>query len=67
MSAGLLIAVVAPSRPASAQAVYGSVAGTVTDSSGARLPEAQVVLTSLERNTVNTMLSNAAEPRGPSL
>jgi hypothetical protein len=41
-----------------AQAVYGSVSGTVRDSSGAVLPGVTVTVTSLERKTVDTVLSN---------
>jgi Zn-dependent M28 family amino/carboxypeptidase len=37
--------------------VYGSVAGTVTDSSGARIPEARLTITSLERKTIDTATS----------
>lgn len=43
---------------ASAQAVYGSISGTVTDESGAVLPGVTVTLTSLERKTVDTAVTN---------
>src|SRR5882672_8030858 len=46
-----------PAWPASAQAVYGSVAGSVSDSTGAGVPGARVTLRSLERNTVDTVVS----------
>jgi hypothetical protein len=45
---------------ARAQAVYGSIAGTVIDSSGATVPDARLTLTSLERKTVDTAISNAS-------
>ena len=45
---------------ASAQAVYGSIAGTVVDSTGAAVPGATVTITSLERQTSDTVVSNAA-------
>jgi outer membrane receptor protein involved in Fe transport len=40
--------------------VYGSIAGTVADSSGARVPGASLTVTSLERGTVDTVTSNAS-------
>ena len=43
---------------AEAQAVYGSVSGTVTDNSGAVLPGATVTITSLERKTVDAVVAN---------
>jgi hypothetical protein len=58
-AAGLVVAVslLAP-RVTSAQAVYGSVAGTVTDESGAVLPGVSVTITSVERKTVDTVVTN---------
>ena len=44
--------------PVLAQAVYGSVAGTVVDNSGGILPGVTVTVTSLERKTVDTVVSN---------
>src|SRR5262245_1794034 len=44
--------------PAAAQAVYGSIAGTVTDPTGAALPGVTVTITSVERKTVDTVTTN---------
>jgi outer membrane receptor protein involved in Fe transport len=46
------------SMEASAQAVYGSIAGTVSDPQGAVVPDATVTITSLERNTSDTVTTN---------
>ena len=43
---------------ASAQAVYGSLSGTVTDSSGGALPGVTVTVTSIERATVDSVVTN---------
>src|SRR5688500_2467942 len=43
---------------ASAQAVYGSIGGTIKDASGAILPGATVTITSLQRKTSDTVVSN---------
>jgi outer membrane receptor protein involved in Fe transport len=57
--AGCTLAALAIAAPqARAQAVYGSVRGTVVDSSGGVLPGVTVTLTSLERKTVNTAVTN---------
>ncbi len=53
---GLIL--VAPVPDASAQAVYGSISGIVKDSSGAIVPGATITITSLERKTVDTSVSN---------
>ena len=47
----------APS-PSAAQAVYGSISGTVTDSSGAILPGVSVTVTSVDRKTTDTVVTN---------
>jgi outer membrane receptor protein involved in Fe transport len=44
---------------ASAQAVYGSIAGTVADSTGAAVPGATVAITSLDRKTSDSVVTNA--------
>ena len=48
----------APLSDAAAQAVYGSIGGTVRDATGALMPGATVTITSLERKTVDTVVSN---------
>ena len=50
------------SLPASAraQAVYGSIAGTVEDSTGAALPGTNVTITSVERQTTDTVVTNSS-------
>ncbi len=42
-----------------AQAVYGSVAGTVTDNAGAVVPGATITITNNERKTVDTVTTNS--------
>jgi hypothetical protein len=56
-----MIAVVAgvPSL-ARAQAVYGSIAGTIQDTTGAALPGVSVTITSNERQTADTVVTNAS-------
>ena len=46
-----------PAR-STAQAVYGSIGGTVRDSSGAVLPGATITIVSLARKTTDTVVSN---------
>jgi len=42
----------------SAQAVYGSIIGTVTDSSGAVVPKAKITVTNIRKGTSDTLTSN---------
>lgn len=51
------LACIAPGS-AAAQAVSGSIAGVVRDSTGATIPGATITITSLERKTVDTVVSN---------
>jgi len=44
--------------PANAQAVYGSISGTVKDNSGAVLPGVTVTVTSVERGTTDSVVTN---------
>jgi hypothetical protein len=46
--------------PARAQAVYGSIFGTVTDKSGAAVPDATITVTDEAKGTVVTTTSNAS-------
>jgi outer membrane receptor protein involved in Fe transport len=46
--------------PASAQSVYGSIFGTVTDATGAAIPDATVTVTDEAKGTVVTATSNAS-------
>ena len=55
-----LVAAVAYAPAAMAQAVYGSIAGTVTDPSGAALPGVNITITSVERRTADTVVTNSS-------
>ena len=52
------LAIASAPADAAAQAVYGSLSGTVTDSSGGALPGVTVAITSLERNIVDSVVTN---------
>jgi hypothetical protein len=54
----LVVAGVLASGSAWAQAVYGSIAGTVFDGSGAPIPNASVTVTNVERNTTTSVTTN---------
>ncbi|HEY8150229.1 MAG TPA: TonB-dependent receptor, partial [Vicinamibacteria bacterium] len=54
------VAALALPTPARAQAVYGSIAGTIEDSTGAALPGVNVTVTSNERKTVDTVVTNSS-------
>ena len=58
--AAVVVASLSLPTVARAQAVYGSVAGTVTDSSGAAAPDVRLTLVSLERKTIDNATSNAS-------
>src|SRR5689334_19759095 len=53
----LCLSLFAPAR-ARAQAVYGSISGTITDASGALVPGASVTITSVARQTSDTVTTN---------
>jgi len=56
---GLALMLAAAPAPSWAQAVYGSIAGSVVDSTGAVVPGATVTVTSSERQTSDTVITNA--------
>jgi Carboxypeptidase regulatory-like domain len=53
-----VVAGVLASGSAWAQAVYGSIAGTVYDGSGSPIPNASVTVTNVERNTTSSVTTN---------
>src|SRR4051812_21480645 len=52
------LAVVSAPMGAAAQAVYGSLSGSIADNSGGALPGVTVTIKSVERNTVDTVVTN---------
>src|SRR5262249_4422939 len=56
----LALAVLAAPPPARAQAVYGSIAGTIQDSTGAALPGVNATVTSNERKTTDIVVTNSS-------
>jgi Carboxypeptidase regulatory-like domain/TonB dependent receptor-like, beta-barrel len=59
-TAAVLLTFISFTPAALAQAVYGSIAGTVTDPSGGVLPGVTVTITSVDRKTVDTVVTNEA-------
>src|SRR5580698_4310132 len=57
---GAVAALLASGPSAVAQAVFGQILGTVTDSTGAAVPNATIVVTDTNKNTSVTLTSNAA-------
>lgn len=55
-----LLALLIATPSVRAQAVYGSIAGNVVDSTGAAVPGASVTITSVARKTVDTVVTNAS-------
>ena len=55
-----LLAAICVAPSVSAQAVYGSIAGTVQDTTGSVVPGATVTVTSVERQTTDTVVTNAS-------
>jgi outer membrane receptor protein involved in Fe transport len=53
-----LLGLMAVASRVEAQAVYGSLGGTVTDNSGAVLPGATVTITNVDRKTVDSVVTN---------
>jgi len=58
--AGLLLLLGLSASSASAQAVYGSIGGTVLDASGAAVANANVTITDLDRSVVYTTQTNGS-------
>ncbi|MGI9106361.1 MAG: TonB-dependent receptor domain-containing protein [Pyrinomonadaceae bacterium] len=54
----LLFSLALSGSSAHAQAVYGGISGTITDSTGAVVPNATVTVTSVERQTTDTVTTN---------
>jgi Carboxypeptidase regulatory-like domain/TonB dependent receptor len=57
LAVALLVVSFAEAPPAAAQAVYGSIAGFVTDATGAAAPGVTVTITNLERKTVDAVVT----------
>ena len=55
-----LVFLITSTTSANAQAVYGSVRGTITDASGGVLPGVSVTITSKDRNTSDTVVTDSA-------
>jgi hypothetical protein len=57
VSIGFLLTLGSP-HPSYAQAVYGSITGVITDNSGGALPGVTVTVTSVERKTTDSVVTN---------
>lgn len=57
---GLFVSVCGFNSAASAQAVYGSIFGTITDASGAAIPNATITVTNVSKGTSITTLTGAS-------
>ncbi|RXH54318.1 TonB-dependent receptor [Granulicella sibirica] len=57
---GVMLASLASAPRAMAQAVYGSIFGTVTDSTGAVIPNATITVTDTAKGTSNNVTSNGS-------
>src|SRR6185369_12177523 len=53
-----MLLICATAKPAQAQAVYGSILGTVTDPQGAAVPNAKVTVTNVRKGTSDTTTTN---------
>jgi hypothetical protein len=58
LAATFLVALAYPQRSVRGQAVYGSIVGTISDSSGGAVPNAKVVATEVEKGVTYTTTSN---------
>lgn len=58
LAAAFLCATLYPTQPAFSQAVYGSIVGTVTDASGAAVPNATVTVTNIAQGVSFTTTTN---------
>jgi hypothetical protein len=55
----VVVMLLLPAAPSWSQAVYGSIRGTITDSSGGILPGVTVTITSRDRNTSDTVVTDS--------
>src|ERR687895_68694 len=60
LSVGFLLVLGTP-HPSFAQAVYGSITGVIVDNSGGALPGVTVTITSVERKTVDSVVTDGNE------
>ena len=56
--AGLIVGLLACGQSAMAQAVFGQIQGTVTDSTGAAIPNATITVIDVAKGTTVTLTSN---------